>query len=293
MVYKNKNNWITFVTEQERSNVIHISSTLWFAISAVYMLVLSLLQSGKSWWLIVSVSGYSFLIVFLIISLYLFAIFRGVSRSQKTQAEHPFTTSAYYMFFYNVSPFLGALVGSLAAVGSVMISQYFLLTAAGSLWVTFLIWIIVDPLCDLAEMMLPSSRAHRIRRLSEAKAKRRAERLAREYILAQVQAEEQFQEKQWNDVLEPYAEKLSYLISGENIRDEIAETAAIEMGVTAWHLGGIDCMLQLHSMAVQKFRKSHPKIKAIDQISIWWDGVGTWRSCIEDQSVPLLEQIEC
>ncbi|MFC1677493.1 hypothetical protein ACFL3G_10590 [Planctomycetota bacterium] len=281
------------MSQQERSNIIHISSTLWFAISAVYMLGVSLLQSGKSWWLIISVSGYSFVIVFLMISLYLFAIFRGVSRSQKTQAEHPFTTSAYYMFFYNVSPFLGALVGSLAAVESPRIGQYFLLTAAGSLWVTFLIWIIVDPLCDLAEMMLPSSRAHRIRRLSETKAKRRTERLAREYLLAQVQAEEQFQEKQWKNALEPYAEKLSYLMSEENSHNEICETEAIEIGVKAWHLGGIDCMRQLHSMAGQKFWERHLKAKVIDQISIWWDGIGTWRSCIESRDVPVLEQIEC
>jgi len=41
--------------------------------------MLELVQTGKSWWIIVSISGYSSLLVLLLISLYLFAIFRGVT----------------------------------------------------------------------------------------------------------------------------------------------------------------------------------------------------------------------
>ena len=101
---------------KKTSKLVHFFSTIWFVLSAAYVFVLVLLQAGKSWWVITSLSSYSVLMAFLLISLYLFAVFRGVSRSQKSLIEHPLTTSVYYSFFYDVSPFLGALAGGFGAI---------------------------------------------------------------------------------------------------------------------------------------------------------------------------------
>ena len=277
---------------QERLlKLIHFISTGWFAFSAGYMLVSALLRAGKSWWIIVPLSGYWALIVFLLISLYLFAIFRGVARSQKTEIEHPLTTSIYYLVFYDISPFLGALAGSLAAIGVRRITDYLLVITTGSLWTTFLMWIIVDPVTGLVEMLLPSSREHRRARLAEAKAMREKQRLAKERLLAEVEAKEQLQRGRWKKVLLPEAEKLAALVTGGGAANECRETEAVDIGVKAWQIGGLSCMQQLHSMAVEICRCECGHEKIIDYISIWWDGIGSWRShWFEGAGEPILEE---
>ena len=95
---------------------VHLASTVWFIVCVGHILVLALRQAGVNWWVVFSLSGYGVLIVLLLISLYLFAIFRGVARSQKTEIEHPLTTTIYYSVFYDISPFLGLLAGGLGAI---------------------------------------------------------------------------------------------------------------------------------------------------------------------------------
>lgn len=269
------------MTRKNTLKLVHFISTAWFVLNAIYILIFSLLQSGRSWWVTVSLSGYSVIIVLLLISLYLFAVFRGVARSQKTEIEHPFTTSAYYSFFYDVSPFLGTLAGSLSAIGVSRITNYFLMAAAGSLWVTFLVWIIVDPVAGLLEMLLPSSREHRRTRLARAEAMRAKERLAKERLLAEVEAKEKLRRDRWNSVLLSYADKLASLLVSDQVLGECAdriETEVIDIGVRAWQMGGLSCMQQLHSMAIEICRQRYRNAKIIDYISIWWDGIGSWQS---------------
>lgn len=269
------------MTRKNTLKLVHFISTAWFVLNAIYILIFSLLQSGRSWWVTVSLSGYSVIIMLLLISLYLFAVFRGVARSQKTKIEHPLTTSAYYSFFYDVSPFLGALAGSLGAIGVSRITDYFLVVAAASLWMTFLVWIIVDPVAGLLEMLLPSSRKHRRTRLARAEAMREKEHLSKERLLAEVEAKEKLHRDRWNNILLPYAEKLASLLVSHQVADECAdriEAEVIDIGVRAWQIGGLNCMQQLHSMAIEVCRQRYQNVKVIDYISIWWDGIGSWQS---------------
>src|SRR4030042_6111558 len=144
------------MNRQNILKLIHFASTAWFVLSVSFMLVLALRQAGKSWWVIISLSGYTAPIVFLLMCLYLFAIFRGAARSQKIEIEHPLTTSFYYAVFYDVSPFLGTFAGALAAIQGSSTSYYLLVAATGCFWATFLVWIIVDPAAGLLEMLSPA-----------------------------------------------------------------------------------------------------------------------------------------
>jgi hypothetical protein len=256
--------------------MVHFASTAWFTLSAGYILVWTLLQAGKSWWFIVSLSGYSALIAFLLVSLYLFAIFRGVVRSQKNQIEHPLTTCLYYSVFYDISPFLGTLAGTFGAIGVSRISHYLLVIATGSLWATFLVWIIIDPAAGLIEMLIPQSRKHRRERLAQTKTIRQQQHFAKQRLLAQVQSKEQLEQAGWNQALRPYAEKLAALVTGE-VTGELEQAEAADIAVYAWQTGGLNCMRQLHSMAMEICRQKCQNATAIDYISNWWDGIGTWQ----------------
>ena len=275
------------------SKVCHFVSTLWFILSAGYIFVLALLQAGKSWWVIASLSSYSVIIVFLLISLYLFAVFRGVARSQKANIEHPLTTSVYYSFFYDVSPFLGVLASGLGTIGISRSPHYLLVIATGSLWMTFLVWIIVDPIAGLLEMLLPSSRGHRRKRMVETKAMHEKERLSKQRLLVEVEAHERIDRQRWNALLLPYAEKLAALVVNGDVAvgdSDGREAEVVDMGVSAWQMGGLNCMRQLHSMAMEICEQKYQSAKFIDYISIWWDGIGNWQSYwLEGESELVLE----
>jgi len=258
--------------------LVHVAGTIWLILSVGYLLALALRQAGFRWLVIFSLSGYSVVIVFLLISLYLFAIFRGVARSQKTEIEHPLTTSVYYMFFYDISPFLGALAGAAGAIGVTRISHYLLVIAIGSLWATFLVWIIIDPAIGLVEMLSPASRTHRQKRLAQSKAQRQQQRLYNQRLLAELQAKEQAEREQWGRLLKPQAEELAALLADSRTPDSNARNEAVNIGVHAWQTGGLNCMRQLHSMAIDLCKKKYQGGIIVDYISAWWDGIGRWRN---------------
>jgi len=257
---------------------VHFASTAWFVLSVGYILVLALRQAGFHWWIIFSLSGYSALIVFLLISLYLFAVYRGVARSEKTEIEHPLTTSIYYSVFYDVSPFLGVLAGGLGVLGVSKVTDYLLVAAYGCFWATFLVWIIVDPAAGLIEMLSSSSREHRRKRLAQAKAMYEEERLAKQCLLAEVQAKEELERVRCGEILRPYAEKLADLVATVETTGEYGEVEAVGIGVNAWQVGGLNCMRQLHSLAMEICSRKYQNAMIIDYITAWWDGVGSWRS---------------
>jgi hypothetical protein len=258
--------------------LVHFASTAWFIVSAGYVLVLALRQAGKSWLVILSLSGYSTLLAFLLISLYLFAIFRGVARSQKIQVEHPLTSTRYYMVFYVTTPFLGGLAGTLGMMGESRLIQFLLGISLGTLWTTFLVWIVVDPATGLVETLLPASREHRLRRLARMKARREEREKERKRILAEVDKHERMEKKRWQDILTPYAEKLAELQAKGGTGYEEAQHEAIGIGVRAWQIGGLSCMRELHSMVMDLCRSQYGGSTNIDYVSFWWDGIGSWRS---------------
>ena len=258
--------------------LVHLASSAWFMLSAGYILVFALRQANINWWVIFSLSGYSALLISLLVSLYLFAIFRGAGRSQKIEAEHPLTTTNYYMMFYIVAPFLGGLAGCLGMTGARRVSELLLGIALGTLATTFLVWIVVDPAAGLLEMLLPEGRKHRAKRLAQIKALREKRQEQQKRLLAEILTQEERDRCRWEQALQPYAEKLARLLSKRETGDKQAENKAVDIGANAWQMGGLNCMRQLHSMAMEICRKKCRDSMIVDYISIWWDGIGSWRN---------------
>lgn len=256
--------------------LIHFASTAWFILCIGCVAVLALREAKVSWWVIFSLSGHSALIVFLLLSVYLFAMFRGVTCSRET-IEHPLTSTEMYMMFYHLCPFLGALAGFLGAFGEHRVSQFILIIAMGTLSTTFLVWVILDPLTGMLEVLFPTSRKHRTERLAKTKALRQEQKEARENLLADLLAKEEINQRRRKELLLPKVEKLAELLVSRKIDFQI-ECQAIEIGVSAWVMGGLSCMQQLHSLTIEACQQRNPNVPVTDYIPVWWDGIGDWRS---------------
>lgn len=258
---------------------IHLISTAWFVLCIGFILVLALWQSGVRWWVIFSLSGYSILVILLLLSLYLFAIFRGISKTQTIEKEHPLTSTDYYRFFYTSAPFLGGLAGCLGMIGEDNVSQFMAGVALGAFGATFLVWVIVDPVTGLFEtLLLPASRRHRLRRLAQARADRKRKQLESERLLADILVKEELERDRWQQELKPQAEKLAGLLTGNEADFKQAELEAVDIGLGAWRLGGLSCMKLLRDMAIDISKQRNRNKAFIDYISAWWDGIGTWRN---------------
>ena len=269
---------VVLMNRRRALKLIHLAGMLWFVLCIGYILVLALRQAGVHWWVIFSLSGHSALLVFLLVSLYLFVIFRGIDRSQKIAVEHPLTHTNYYTVFYIVAPFLGSFAACLGMIGVNRIGQFILGIMLGTLGTTFLVWVILDPVTGLLEMLLPSSRSHRARRLAQAKARREEKQKDRERLLAEVLAKEELDRRHWQEVLNPQAEKLAALLTSDEVDFEQAEREVVDIGVRAWQIGGLGCMRQLHSMAMAICRQRNQEESLVDYVPSWWDGIGSWRS---------------
>jgi hypothetical protein len=68
----------TFMSKRRALKLVHIGGMAWFVLCMGYILLSALRQAGLHWWVIFSLAGHSAVVVFLLISLYLFARFRGV-----------------------------------------------------------------------------------------------------------------------------------------------------------------------------------------------------------------------
>ena len=269
---------VPLMDQQEMRKSVHFSSALWFMLCAAFIFVSAMRQAGRSWWFVFTFSGHSALIAFLLLNLYLFAIYRGVSRNQKGEVEHPLTTSTYYMIFYSVSPFLGALAGGLGSIGFASVSHFLLMIAIGSFWTTGLVWVIIDPIAGLLEMQLPASRRHRRKRLETARILKMKENIARQQLLSEIEAKDNLELINWQRTLKPYAERLVALLAIDATAQINRQAEAVDIGVSAWQMGGLDCMKLLHTMAMELSEQEHPNSTITDYISIWWDGVGSWRN---------------
>lgn len=257
---------------------VHIASTIWFVLAVGYILVLAMRQAGVRWWVVFSLSGHGLLIASVLISLYLFAIFRGISSSQKVQIEHPLTCTTYYALFYVLTPLLGGLAGCLGTIGERTAWQFFLGVSMGTLGVTFLVWVILDPVIGLLEMLLPASRAHRMQRLAQARVEKELRQKHREHLLAQVLANEDSDRRNWREQLKPQAERLAGLLAHDGIDLKQAEREAVSIGVSAWQTGGLSCMREVRDMAISLCKQTCRDKAVVDYVSFWWDGIGNWRA---------------
>jgi len=143
---------------------------------------------------------------------------------------------------------------------------------------TFLVWVIVDPVTGLLEILLPTSRKHRIERLAQAKAERAKRQNDRERLLAEVLAKEELSRRRWQETLKPQAEKLAGLLATNRTDLKEAEREVVDMGVKAWQMGGLSCMRQLHEMVLDLCKKKYKDLIVVDYVSTWWDGIGSWRN---------------
>ena len=256
--------------------LIHLASTIWFMLCVGGIVVTALHQAGFNWWLIFSLSGHSALVIFLLISLYLFALFRGVGGTQHIAVEHPLTTTHHYMGLYVAAPLIGGLAGITGMMGVQHTAKFLLGIALGTLGTTFAVWVIIDPVIGLIEMLLPASRKHRAERLARAEAERRARKERREQLIAEAFAREAQEQQRWQERLKPHAEHLAGLLTTDASSLEHAEKEALDLGATAWRLGGLTCMRQLRDMAIAISEKRNGEQEVVDYISYWWDGIGDW-----------------
>ncbi len=249
---------------------IHIGGTAWFILCAAVLLVIAMRQAGAGWLLIFSLSGFSVLLVLLLVSVYLYAIYRGVIRSFDP-VEHPLTTSPYYVMLYDACPFLGAIAGLLGSIGQASISQIIATIGTGTLATTFVVWILADPLLGAIENILPRSRQARLNRLALARAERQRVQQENIDLLNRVIQAEQQNLTEWNRLLDPLAEELVRAIcQTEGPR----EAVAVRIGARAWQIGGIACMRHLHHKVQGQLKDR----ELFDPIPDWWDGIGTWRN---------------
>jgi hypothetical protein len=239
--------------------------------------VLALRQAGFKWWIIFSLSGHSALLIFLMISLYLFAIFRGARGAQKIEMEHPLTSTSYYMAFYVATPILGGLAGIIGTVGVNTISQFLSGIILGTLGTTFLVWVVVDPAIGLVEMFFPQSRKHRNKRLAQAALEKEEKRIKSQSLLSEVLAKEESEQRRWREILEPQANRLAELLVIDAEKIEKAEQEAVDIGANAWRIGGLSYMRQLQDMAIEIYKNKNQDKEVVDYIDVWWDGIGNWR----------------
>lgn len=266
------------MSQRDELKLVHIASTVWFILCVGYILILALRQAGANWLVVFSLSGQGALIVLVLVSLYLFAIFRGISSSQNVQVEHPLTSTRYYAGFYVTAPLLGSAAGFLGMIGVPSIGRFLTGIAMGTLGVTFFVWVVVDPALGLLELLLPASRKHRAKRLAENKLLKEQRQRDRDNLLARALAQEDSARRGWYEVLRPQAEALARLLTDEQADRERAEREAVGIGVDAWRTGGLTCMKELHNMAINLCRKQAPKADVVDHITHWWDGIGNWRA---------------
>lgn len=260
------------MTARRALKLTHLVSTIWFVVCVGYILALTLHQVGFKWWLIFSLSGPSAIVALLLISVYLFALVRDMSNTQQIQVEHPFTSTQYYMGFYVAAPLLGGLAGVFGMIGAGDPNRNALGVALGTLGTTFCVWVVLDPVIGLIEMLLPPSRRHRAERLAQAEVERKTRQEKRDGLLADAVMREQQERDQWRHLLRPEAQRLAALLATD-VSSRHAVQEAVDIGAHAWHLGGINCMRQLRDMAMENAGPA----KTTDYISYWWDGIGDWR----------------
>lgn len=268
----------SLMKQRDELRLVHIASTVWFILCVAYVLTLALRQAGAQWWVVFSLSGHGVLILMVLVSLYLFAIFRGISSSQNVKLEHPLTSTTYYATFYVTTPLLGSLAGFLGMIGVTSVSRFLTGIAMGTLGVTFFVWVVVDPAIGLLELLLPASRKHRTQRLAEARALREQKQRDRNKLLAHALAKEDSARRHWHETLQPQARMLAGLLTTDAADIKHAERKAVSIGVDAWQTGGLACMRELHSMAMSMSQQSDPSTATVDHITYWWDGIGNWRA---------------
>lgn len=252
---------------------IHVCGTLWFLLCAAVLFILSMRQAGFRWWIIFSISGYSAVLLFFLFTIYLFAVYQGVIRNQNS-IEHPLTTSSSYIILYDVTPFLGSISGLLAAPS---LSWIFLLNAIvqGTLTMTFIMWIVIDPVVGLIESLLPGSTAVRRERIRQQRLGKLRLKHENEELLLRLERQESLLKSQWAQYFSTYAKEAAELLCRHDLDDK-SQRRMVELGAIAWQQGQLSCMMYFHEMILREIR-NRAEPPTVDFAALWWDGIGVWR----------------
>jgi len=266
------------ISKQGMKNL-HLGGTFWFILCIGFILVKGLLEAGLKWWQIFSLSGHYVVILFVLVSLYLFGLFRGGKPAEGHAIEHPLTTSNYYLVLYIGAPLLGAFSGLLhAALYKQTISEFLLSVALATFAATFVAWVIIDPILASVETFTPKGLAHRQKRLKKQRDERREKQKNRDALLDLLIQKEKENEALWSQTLSCYVPELSNLLNTNQSEFNEAEKRAAEIAIEAWRLGGLSCMQFLHRKTLMAYKDSHPNRPFSDYILNWWDGIGPWRN---------------
>ncbi len=252
---------------------LHFSGTIWFMITAAFLLVVAMRQAGASWWLIFSLSGYSALAILFLISIYLVAIVRSVVHT-RTEIEHPLSTSDYYVVFYDIAPFFGAIAGLAGGLfaGPVEVATT---VASGTLATTFITWILIDPIVSIVEATTPPARLASRWRRGRAKVAKKRINIANDKLMVSLFAAHDKKMRQWKEQMHTQIDQLVELVKDHATGKVHAEHQAVEIGANAFRQDGIECMKFVHKSCMKKLNDE--KQQPSDYISIWWDGIGSWQ----------------
>ncbi len=257
---------------------IHLGGTLWFGLCVTYLLVIALRRVGVAWWTIFSLSASSLAIGFVLVSLYLYALYRGATQDKATMLEHPLTSTLSYLGFYYVSPFLGGLGAALGMAGTLDAGDFVLGVALGTAGATFGVWIVLDPVLAAAEGLLPASRRYRRRRMANQRAQRRSQERERAVLLEQLEVAEESQRIERAKVLEPLLLRLLALLDVAEGGQPTNRPEVVSLGLEAWRVGGLAAMQQLHEMVLRAYEERHGQLPRVDYVAQWWDAVGAWQA---------------
>jgi hypothetical protein len=266
------------MTTKKIIRAIHLASTIWFMLCTGYVFILAMHEAGFNWFIIFSLSGHWALIILLLVSLYLFAIFRGADSGISTQAEHPLTGTSYYMTFYSLAPFLGSIAGLIGMLGEAKFVIFSSGIVLGAISATFLTWVIVDPITGMLELLAPEPKKHRTERLAQARIQKQLEQENRKKMLDRLFEQERENDRLWKEEFTPQAERLAMLLAYDKSDFSKAEQEAIDIGVEAWKKGGLVCMRYVRNSAAEIFRQKYSDRQFVDYISSWWNGIGRWRN---------------
>jgi hypothetical protein len=277
MIYRPDDNQNSL--SQKGFKYLHLAGTFWFILCIGFILVKGLLEAGLKWWQIFPLSGHYVVILFVLVSLYLFALFRGGKPAEGHTIEHPLTTSDYYLILYIGAPLLGALSGLLhAALYKQTTNEFLQSNALATLAVTFASWIIVDPILASVETFTPQGLAQRKKRFGKQREERLKKQKHRDALLELLIQKEKENEALWSQTLTCYVPELCDLLNTTRSDFNEAEKRAAEIAIEAWRLGGLSCMQFLHKKTLMAYTENHPNRLYSDYIIDWWDGIGAWRN---------------
>ena len=254
---------------------IHLVGIVWFVICVIFLIVIAINQMGFHWWVVFSVSGYSTVVVLFLITVYLFAVYKGVVRNSNS-IEHPLTTSPYYILLYDFTPFMGGFAGLTVMSSDQALLLQFTIVAHGTLMITFLMWIVIDSLVGLVESSFPQSVAYRKIRLAQNREKRRLELLERQQLLEQVRQQEKQTQSQWAYFFQPYAAEVAELLCNPSVNVDTVQKRIIELGAIAWRQGELLAMEFFHEIILGELKNRYD-YPSVDFVTLYWDGIGTWR----------------